>query len=93
MPPGPACVRGLKCERSGQGSGPGETVSRGSGTHAGPGGPGLSPWCPGGPHSLRWMLGAQLTCAFSTSPQVNERVLNRLHQVQRITRRLQQERR
>lgn len=28
-----------------------------------------------------------------TSPQVNERVLNRLHQVQRITRRLQQERR
>ncbi|XP_070943910.1 TCF3 fusion partner isoform X2 [Macaca nemestrina] len=35
----------------------------------------------------------RLNGRFGVSEQVNERVLNRLHQVQRITRRLQQERR
>lgn len=49
MPPGPAGARGLECEHSGPSSGTGEAVSRGSGTHAGPGGPGQSPWCPGAP--------------------------------------------
>ncbi|XP_054959449.2 TCF3 fusion partner isoform X1 [Pan paniscus] len=45
--------------------------------------------CPG------WsaMLQSQLTATSASWVQVNERVLNRLHQVQRITRRLQQERR